>query len=193
MSAEDITAVVTIQIPEAAQPAYSDAVLRAALMSLSVRATVPAEEQLSLLPFQVQRARRLQGRRRDRGPRRHAHRRRRRSAGDRGMDTHILVATAAGGASQAGRSRTNCPRGVRNRAEHERRPHQLVEVAAHRRQAGPPDHGARHATARPATRSRSCSGCASAAAPICTWSGWRARTAGRRPMPAFGRCATGLS
>ena len=100
VSAEDITAVVTIQIPEAAQPAYSDAVLRAALMSLSVRATVPAEEQLSLLPFQVSEL-----------------------AGFKvggviagravmltdgvvnqpatAMDTHILVAAAAGGASQA--------------------------------------------------------------------------------------------
>jgi hypothetical protein len=100
LSAGDVTALVTAQIPETAQSAYPDAVIRAALMSVSARPTVPAEEQLSLLPFRVSEL-----------------------AGFKvggviagravmltdgvvnqpamAMDTHILVAAAAGGASQA--------------------------------------------------------------------------------------------
>ena len=53
LSAAELTALVTVQVPEAAQPAYPDAAIRAALMSVSVRPTVPVEEQLSLLPFRV--------------------------------------------------------------------------------------------------------------------------------------------
>ena len=100
VSAQDVTAVVTVQIPEATQSAYPDAVIRAALMTVSVRPTVPAEEQLELLPFRVSEL-----------------------AGFKvggviagravmltdgvvnqpatAMDTHILVAAAVGGASQA--------------------------------------------------------------------------------------------
>jgi hypothetical protein len=44
---------VTVQIPDTAKTAYPDKALRAALTSLAVRATVPVEEQLSLLPFKV--------------------------------------------------------------------------------------------------------------------------------------------
>ena len=51
--AGEFTALVTMQVPEAAQAAYPDAAIRAALMSVSVRPTVPVEEQLSLLPFRV--------------------------------------------------------------------------------------------------------------------------------------------
>src|SRR5439155_19047464 len=50
---DELTALVTVQIPEAARASYSDAAIRAALASLSVRAAVPVEEQLSLLPFKV--------------------------------------------------------------------------------------------------------------------------------------------
>ena len=48
-----LTALVTVQIPEAAKALYPDAAIRAALATLAVRDTVPAEEQLSLLPFKV--------------------------------------------------------------------------------------------------------------------------------------------
>jgi hypothetical protein len=53
VSAGELTALVTVQVPEAAQSAYPDAAIRAALMTASVRPTVPVEEQLSLLPFRV--------------------------------------------------------------------------------------------------------------------------------------------
>jgi len=99
-AAGDLTALVTVQVPEAAQSAYPDAVIRAALMSVSTRPTVPAEEQLSLLPFRVSelagfkvggviagRAVMLT----DGAVNQPA----------TAMDTHILVAAAAGGASQA--------------------------------------------------------------------------------------------
>lgn len=48
-----LTALVTAQIPEAAKALYPDAAIRAALATLAIRNTVPAEEQLSLLPFKV--------------------------------------------------------------------------------------------------------------------------------------------
>ncbi len=52
-SAGELTALVTVQMPEDAQSAYPDAAIRAALMSVSVRPNVPVEEQLSLLPFHL--------------------------------------------------------------------------------------------------------------------------------------------
>jgi hypothetical protein len=48
---DDLTALVNVQAPESST--YSDGVVRAALLSLSVRATIPEAEQLSLLPFTV--------------------------------------------------------------------------------------------------------------------------------------------
>jgi hypothetical protein len=48
-----LTALVTVQIPEAAKNVYSDAVIREALATLAIRDTVPVEEQLSLLPFKL--------------------------------------------------------------------------------------------------------------------------------------------
>src|SRR5215467_9716484 len=48
-----LTALVTVQLPDAARTNYPDAAIRAALASLAVRDTVPDEEQLSLLPFKV--------------------------------------------------------------------------------------------------------------------------------------------
>jgi hypothetical protein len=53
LSASDLTALVTVQVPVAAESTYSDAAIRTALASLSVRDTIPAQEQLSLLPFRV--------------------------------------------------------------------------------------------------------------------------------------------
>jgi len=51
-SADDLTALVSVQTPER-DNTYSDAVVRAALATLSLRATVPDAERLSLLPFTV--------------------------------------------------------------------------------------------------------------------------------------------
>jgi hypothetical protein len=52
-SMPDLTAIVTAQVPDEARAVYSDDAVRAALASIAVRATVPVEEQLSLLPFKV--------------------------------------------------------------------------------------------------------------------------------------------
>jgi hypothetical protein len=51
-AAADLTAMVTVQVPEP-DVAYSDQALRTALATLAVRAKVPEEEELSLLPFAV--------------------------------------------------------------------------------------------------------------------------------------------
>lgn len=49
---DDLTALVNVQAPEE-DNAYPDEVIRAALATLAVRATVPEQEELSLLPFTV--------------------------------------------------------------------------------------------------------------------------------------------
>jgi hypothetical protein len=49
----DMTAMVTLRIPDAAKEVYSDSVVRALLASLAERAEVPIEEQLGLLPFRL--------------------------------------------------------------------------------------------------------------------------------------------
>lgn len=51
-SASDLTALVTVQIPEGDRN-YSDNVVRAALTTLALRAKVPEAEELSLLPFSI--------------------------------------------------------------------------------------------------------------------------------------------
>jgi hypothetical protein len=51
-AAEDLTVLVTVQVPEK-DTTYPDKVVRAALASLSIRAKVPESEELSLLPFAV--------------------------------------------------------------------------------------------------------------------------------------------
>lgn len=48
----DITAVVSVQVPENARTAYSDETIRAALASVTYRPT-PIQEQLGLLPFKL--------------------------------------------------------------------------------------------------------------------------------------------
>ena len=48
-----LTALVTVQMPEAAKTAYPDAAIRTALATLAVRPVVPVDEQLGLLPFKV--------------------------------------------------------------------------------------------------------------------------------------------
>jgi hypothetical protein len=52
-SAPDLTAIVSAQVPEAAQATYPEAAIRAALATFAVRAKAPVEEQLGLLPFEV--------------------------------------------------------------------------------------------------------------------------------------------
>jgi hypothetical protein len=49
----DLTAVISVQVPDAAQDAYPDAALRASLATFITRAAVPVEEQLGLLPFSL--------------------------------------------------------------------------------------------------------------------------------------------
>ncbi len=51
--ASDLTALVTVQVPEQEDKTYPDRVVRAALATLSVRAKVPEAEELGLLPFAV--------------------------------------------------------------------------------------------------------------------------------------------
>jgi len=51
-AASDLTAMVTVQVPDP-DDVYSDRALRAALTTLAVRAKVPEQEELSLLPFSV--------------------------------------------------------------------------------------------------------------------------------------------
>jgi hypothetical protein len=48
-----LTAMVTMRVPDAAKDIYSDQVIRGLLASFAVRAEVPVEEQLALLPFKV--------------------------------------------------------------------------------------------------------------------------------------------
>jgi len=48
-----LTALVTVQVPETAKDLYPDKVIRAALSTLTSRATVPVEELLSLLPYRL--------------------------------------------------------------------------------------------------------------------------------------------
>jgi hypothetical protein len=49
----DLTALITVQVPERAAASYPDEAIRTALASVAVRAAVPVGEQLSLLPFEV--------------------------------------------------------------------------------------------------------------------------------------------
>ena len=51
--ASDLTALVTVQVPEQEDKTYPDRVVRGALATLSVRAKVPEAEELGLLPFAV--------------------------------------------------------------------------------------------------------------------------------------------
>lgn len=50
---EDMTAIVVATMPEAARAAYPDAALRAALGSVTVRAKLPPDEMLSVLPYRL--------------------------------------------------------------------------------------------------------------------------------------------
>jgi hypothetical protein len=52
-SSSALTALVSVQVPDAAKGLYPDETIRAALASLAIRASVPVDEQLSLLPFKV--------------------------------------------------------------------------------------------------------------------------------------------
>lgn len=51
--ANDVTAAITALVPEAVKEVASDEAIRASLATLTVRATVPVEEQLAALPFSM--------------------------------------------------------------------------------------------------------------------------------------------
>ena len=148
-AAGNLTALVSVQIPEQ-DSSYPDRIVRAALATLSVRATVPEAEELGLLPFtvgdlagfhvdDVLRGRALvlsdapakvQGFV-PMGPR---------SAANR-LDAHLLIAAVPGGPAEPD-DRANFARlafneiaGIRERPRHD------VRAAAHRRSAGISDHG----------------------------------------------------
>jgi hypothetical protein len=50
-SMPDMTALLTVQVPEPAKDVYSDAAIRDALSTVGLRTAVPIEEELSLLPY----------------------------------------------------------------------------------------------------------------------------------------------
>jgi hypothetical protein len=52
-STPELTALVTVQVPDPAKTTYPDSVIRATLSSLAIRSVVPIDEQLGLLPFKV--------------------------------------------------------------------------------------------------------------------------------------------
>jgi hypothetical protein len=52
-SAPGLTALVTVQVPENATTVYPESTIRASLATLVIRASVPTEEQLGLLPFRI--------------------------------------------------------------------------------------------------------------------------------------------
>ena len=98
----ELTALINVQMPEAAQARYPESAIRAALQTLTVRSGVPIEEQLGMLPFRLGElagfhiSAILPGRAvvlsdsDISGP-----------ATASGTDPHILVAAAAGGPQQA--------------------------------------------------------------------------------------------
>jgi hypothetical protein len=49
----ELTSIVSVQVPDAAQDTYPDAALRASLATFTTRAAVPPQEQLDLLPFSL--------------------------------------------------------------------------------------------------------------------------------------------
>jgi len=49
----EVTALVAVRIPEPALRIYSDDVIRASLATLAIRASVPLEEQIALIPFKL--------------------------------------------------------------------------------------------------------------------------------------------
>jgi hypothetical protein len=52
-STPDLTAMVTLRIPDSAKDVYPDSVVRAAFTTIAVRPEVPIQEQLGLLPFKL--------------------------------------------------------------------------------------------------------------------------------------------
>jgi hypothetical protein len=50
---DDLTALVSLEMPATTPAPYTDAVIRASLTSLTTRSRVPAEEQLMMVPFKV--------------------------------------------------------------------------------------------------------------------------------------------
>lgn len=52
-STPELTAAITVQVPDSEKDIYPDATIRAALATVTIRAKVPVEEQLGALPFKL--------------------------------------------------------------------------------------------------------------------------------------------
>ena len=50
---DNLTALISLEMPGKSPAPYADSVIRTALLSVATRATVPAEEQLTMVPFRV--------------------------------------------------------------------------------------------------------------------------------------------
>ena len=144
--ASDLTALVTVQVPEQENKAYPDTAVRAALATLSVRAKVPEAEELGLLPFAVgdlagfQVEDVLRGRAlmlRDTSDAKDSAK----DAGSSGIDARMLIAALPGGPSEPdGRAEFRQVDVRRNRRDPGGERH-AVGAAADRRPVGLPDDG----------------------------------------------------
>ena len=144
--ASDLTALVTVQVPEQESKAYPDTAVRAALATLSVRAKVPEAEELGLLPFAVgdlagfQVEDVLRGRAlmlRDTSDAKDSAK----DAGSSGIDARMLIAALPGGPSEPdGRAQFRQVDVRRNRRDPGGERH-AVGAAADRRPVGLPDDG----------------------------------------------------
>ena len=143
VSTPELTALVTVQVPESANASYPDAAVRAALASLAVRPPVPIEEQLSLLPFKVGDLAgfRIGGMMPGRAV----------MLSDAAADArssaepHIVVAIAPGGPRKPATAKPSRAK-FRHHPQHQGHPRHECRAAADRRSAWPPDHGQCHRT-----------------------------------------------
>ena len=182
---------VSFEMQAKSPPPYTDASVRAALATLTTRATVPVDEQLRLVPFRIGET---AGMRLVRvvpgvaaqftdGPK---------DSLEATDQSQLVIAAARRRTAAAER-----PRSVReNRAERtaadEGRADQQLGTDADRRPGRPRGAGAGQGRAEPAPRSRSCNGCGSAPAPICASWGLLRRSNGPAAFTRFRAVRDGL-
>jgi hypothetical protein len=188
---ENITAMVSFEMQATSPPPYSDETVRTAFATLTSRAAVPDNEQLMLVPFRISDTAGLRLVRVVPGVAA--------QFTDGPKDTiealdqpQLIIAAAGGGPQQLG----DRDQFARNALD-QRPPMKDLRISSSesmRSAARPATKSGRWPrTRRPAPRSRSCNGCASAPAPTCGSSVLRRRKAGRQPSRAFAPCATGWS